>query len=496
MNNPKGIWIWVLEDIRSDYIAQLKKCKTNRVYLKVFDGRSKPMFWGFQCSNSIIQKFKDNNIEVFGWGYHYGTNDVSAQVKALQQALDCGLDGYVVDIEAEAEDTTTHPNIDELLATLKPLVPAGRFGYTSFGNPEFHPKVPWKVLDKHCDFAMPQIYFEQFTFGTNNEQEVQMCLQAHKNLGLTKEILPIWGSESSAVQPASRGELQGYLDRFPGSSIWRAPRANEEGEAWNLQYSSTAGAQRSGSATLPTLPVLTRVLKWGFKGKDVEALQAALNAQGFNAGEVDGDFGDDTKRAVVRYQQKSGLTVDGEVWTETWKALGGQTQPPNPVSGNLQKLANFAEEEAKKQLSWNGADSEAEKYLKPLRKPMQDIDQLGNAIVFFDWCGAFVYYCCKEVGIDVPAQPTGFWATLALVETWKFWGKQQGYWYRKGDQVPKRGDIIVFDWDGDGELNHIGIVRGYTPGADTINTSEGNKNNQSGNFTRSLSSVAGFIRIS
>ena len=95
----------------------------------------------------------------------------------------------------------------------------------------------------------------------------------------------------------------------------------------------------------------------------------------------------------------------------------------------------------------------------------------------------------------MPVQPSGFWATLALVESWKFWGTQQGFFYRKGDQVPKRGDIVVFDWDGDGELNHIGIVRGYTPGADTINTSEGNKKNQSGNFTRSLSSVAGFIRI-
>jgi cell wall-associated NlpC family hydrolase len=495
MANHRGVWIWVLKDIGSNYLNQLKNCRAKRVYLKVFDGRSQPMFWDFQCKKNIIQEFKDNDIQVFGWGYHYGTNDISEQVKAVQQALDCGLDGYVVDMEAEVEDPTTHADVDKLLAALKPLVPAGGFGYTSFGQPEFHPHVPWKILDKYCDLAMPQIFFEKFTFARSNEEEVQKCLQAHKNLGLTKEILPIWGSESDTAEPASRGELQGYLDRFPGSSIWRVPKVNERGEAWNLNYNTSGSGTSSGSTTLPTLPVLTRILKWGSKGKDVEALQTALNAQAFNAGEVDGDFGDDTEKAVRRFQQKAGLTVDGEVWTETWKALGGQTQSPQPTRGNLQKLADFAEDEANKQLSWTDATSEAEKYLNIFRKPMQDLGQIGSAKIFYDWCGAFVYYCCKEVGIDVPLQPTGFWATLALVDSWRFWGKQEGFWYGKGDRVPKRGDIVVFDWDGNGVLNHIGIVRGYTPGADTINTSEGNRQNNSGNFTRSLSSVAGFIRI-
>jgi len=495
MANAQGVWIWVLEDIREDYLEQLKTCRAKRVYLKVFDGRSKPMFWDFQCSKNIIDDFNKNEIQVYGWGYHYGTSDVANQVNAVQQALDCGLDGYVVDMEAEVEDAATHGSVDKLLAALRSVVPAGGLGYTSFGNPEFHPTIPWVILDKYCDLAMPQIYFEKFTFGRNNEDEVQQCLSAHEKFGLTSEILPIWGSESNTFQPASRAELQAYLDRFPGSSIWRVPKANERGDAWNLNYGASVLTSSSGSATLPTLPALSRVLKLGKIGKDVEDLQNALNAQGFNSGQVDGEFGNKTEKAVRRFQQKAGLTVDGEVWTETWKALGGQTQAPNPTSGNLQKLADFAEDEASKQLSWSNASSEAEKYLSVFRKPMQDLDQIGSAKVFYDWCGAFVYYCCKQVGIDMPVQPTGFWATLALVESWKFWSKQQGFFYLKGDQVSKRGDIVVFDWEGDGELNHIGIVRGYTPGADIINTSEGNKQNRSGNFTRSLSSVAGFIRI-
>lgn len=342
---------------------------------------------------------------------------------------------------------------------------------------------------------MPQIYFEKFTFGSTTEDEVKQCIQAHADLGLTTNILPIWGSESDTKEPASRGELQSFLDRFPGSSLWRVPNANERGEAWNLNYRITLTDTSSEGTTLPTLPVLTRILKRGKIGDDVSALQTALNAQKYNAGEVDGDFGDNTEKAVRLFQKKSGLTVDGEVWTETWKALGGRTTAPEPTRGILQKLGDFAEDEASKQLRWLNAESEAEKYLDIFREPMQDRGQIGSAKVFYDWCGAFVFYCCKEVGLSLSFAPDGFWATFALVESWKFWGRQQGFWFTKGAQVPRRGDIVVFDWDGDGELNHVGIVRGYTPGSDTINTSEGNRQNLSGNYTRSLADVAGFIRV-
>lgn len=495
-SHPHGAWIWVLSDIRSDYLNQLKACHVKRVYLKVFDGKSRPMFWSFQCSPAIIKQFQENGIEVYGWGYHYGTANVKDQVDAVQAALDCGLDGYVLDLEAEVENSSTHPHVEELLDQLKPLVPAGKLGYTSFGHPEFHPNVPWKMLDRYCDLALPQIYFEKFRFGATNADEVQACIQAHKNMGLTKPILPIWGSESDTANPASSGELQFYLNSFPGSSIWRVPTAGERGEAWKLDYADKPVQPLGSDRTDITLPTLTRILKRGSLGEDVEALQTALNALGFNAGEVDGDFGPQTEKAVRGFQQKAGLTIDGAVGPETWEALGGSATVISDSQGVLAKLADFAEAEAAKNLVWVDASSEAEKYLEIFREPMRILGQIGTAKVFYDWCGAFVFYCCRQVGIDVPIQPSGFWATMALVESWRYWAKKQGIWYAKGSTTPKRGDIVVFDWNDDGELNHVGIVRGYTPGSNLIRTSEGNRKNRSGNYERSMDDVAGFIRIS
>lgn len=488
-DRTRGVWIWKLSEIRSDYLDKLVERQVKRVYLKVFDGKFKgklqPTFWDWQCSAEIVQQFQSLGIQVYGWGYHYGTSDVDEQVAKVKLALACGLDGYILDLEEEVKDRSTHPNVEKLLLTLRPLVKEGTLGYTSFGHPGLHPNVPWQMLNRYCDIALPQIYFEKFTFKLTTSEEVKACLDAHKRLGLTKPILPIWGSESDTVNPAKAAELQDYLSNFPGSSIWRIPNVGERGEAWNLVYSDFE------------LPTLTRFLRLGSKGDDVKALQKVLNARGFNAGIVDGDFGPKTEAAVKAFQTEADITVDGEVGGETWTALGGKFDIPKPAEIRA-KLANFAVNEAAQNLYWDGPDSEAEKYLQPFREPMFKLGHIGREPVFYNWCAAFVAYCCREVGIAIPDQPEGFWATMALVESWKFWAKKNGYWYAKGSITPQRGDILVFEWkDGDPELDHIGIVRGYTSGSSKIQTSEGNHSdrNISGNFTQNMSAVAGFIRI-
>ncbi|BAZ13400.1 peptidoglycan-binding domain 1 protein [Calothrix sp. NIES-4071] len=199
-----------------------------------------------------------------------------------------------------------------------------------------------------------------------------------------------------------------------------------------------------------------------------------------------------SKEIINKFKQ-SGV----EVGPQTWTALGGKFNQTIP-SDILARLADFAEQEAARKLVWNGENSEAEKYLKPFRKPMFDLGHIGAEPVFYNWCAAFVTYCCRNVGIDIPVIPSGFWATMALVESWKFWAKNNGYWYSKGSITPKRGDILVFNWQrNNSQLDHIGIVRGYTPGSSKIQTSEGNHSDEniSGNFTQNMADVAGFIRI-
>ena len=65
------------------------------------------------------------------------------------------------------------------------------------------------------------------------------------------------------------------------------------------------------------------LLKKKCTGELVKRLQEILKAYGFNCGNIDGIFGDKTYNAVVAFQKSRGLTMDGIVGQNTWKALLG-----------------------------------------------------------------------------------------------------------------------------------------------------------------------------
>lgn len=74
--------------------------------------------------------------------------------------------------------------------------------------------------------------------------------------------------------------------------------------------------KRTATVTLP-------YLEYGDNGNSVKALQGALFAFGYVCGiaGIDGDFGKDTKTAVMKYQKSKGLDDDGVVGKDTWTKL-------------------------------------------------------------------------------------------------------------------------------------------------------------------------------
>jgi N-acetylmuramoyl-L-alanine amidase len=61
---------------------------------------------------------------------------------------------------------------------------------------------------------------------------------------------------------------------------------------------------------------------WGSTGPDVRVAQQKLHDWGYYKGNVDGVFLKLTYNAVVGFQKKNGLRVDGVVGPQTWAALG------------------------------------------------------------------------------------------------------------------------------------------------------------------------------
>ena len=105
------------------------------------------------------------------------------------------------------------------------------------------------------------------------------------------------------------------------------------------EYGSVETAVRSGSS-----------------GEVVKDVQQKLKNWGYYNGSVDGIFGSQTKDAVMLFQRRNGLKVDGVVGNETFKALGlmkyvgsssaGSSGNTDSVSSELMLLARAIHAEA------------------------------------------------------------------------------------------------------------------------------------------------------
>lgn len=88
------------------------------------------------------------------------------------------------------------------------------------------------------------------------------------------------------------------------------------------------------------------------------------------------------------------------------------------------------------------------------------------------WCACFVSWCADQCGyIDAGIMPKH-----AACQDGANWFKSHGQW-KPRDYVPSPGDIIYFDWNGDGHTEHVGIVERVENG--TVYTIEGNASNRS-----------------
>jgi hypothetical protein len=256
------------------------------------------------------------------------------------------------------------------------------------------------------------------------------------------------------------------------------------------------------------IPMLDHLLFQGARGADVITLQMRLRDRGHSPGEIDGQFGPKTRGAVLSFQREAGVVQDGVVGPVTWGKLwldGSVTRDAGETGGTVttmaepnlrQQILDIAGREAAKGRSHAPGNEIDRLVLDPLRPILMELGHLGRSHTdsFFNWCAAWVTYICREGGISIPDRFGDFYASVALVDAWRHMGRETGAWFRRDERTPRPGDIVTFNWDGDSDLDHIGIMKAFGPDL-TILTYEGNKGNREGEFTRSLTRVDGFLDL-
>lgn len=116
--------------------------------------------------------------------------------------------------------------------------------------------------------------------------------------------------------------------------VVHTPLSNKKWTYWGLvkgiDYMAAGKNETSAKEPIPdevTIPLSLNLtlstLRKGDKGNEVEFLQKTLMDKGEKLPKygADGDFGNETLKAVKSYQKKNGLVVDGIVGPKTWHSL-------------------------------------------------------------------------------------------------------------------------------------------------------------------------------
>lgn len=85
----------------------------------------------------------------------------------------------------------------------------------------------------------------------------------------------------------------------------------------------------------------------------------------------------------------------------------------------------------------------------------------------FPWCGTFVSWCYAAAGFPIKGggYSRGFAGCQYAVANVKKWGRII--------TEPKSGDVVFFDWEGDGKFDHTGLFAANLPNGN-FQTIEGN----------------------
>ena len=131
---------------------------------------------------------------------------------------------------------------------------------------------------------------------------------------------------------AELGYYAGGVDGLYGSTTTSAVKAFQranglsgDGQAGTQTQTKlySANAKYAASPVTTANPGQTRTLTVGMTGNDVYALQERLIELNYLSGVADGVFGTETQSALVAFQNRNGLTADGQAGASTLKKLSG-----------------------------------------------------------------------------------------------------------------------------------------------------------------------------
>lgn len=211
------------------------------------------------------------------------------------------------------------------------------------------------------------------------------------------------------------------------------------------------------------------------QGADVRHLQEALHTNKFDSNflgkaAIDGDFGPLTAQAVYRAEYWIGYAKPVQFCgTPLPKYLRGEMPLPLPMRDK--RKARIAHAASSKPLR-EKAFAEALTHVGVKESPPGSNMQMFGAWYGWNgvsWCAEFVSYCYAAAGSKQIVKRNR-WAYCPFIVN----AARAGQFGLTVTRDPKRGDIVLYDWAGDGISDHVGLFDEWVAKGTSFRSVEGN----------------------
>ncbi|MEN6481175.1 MAG: SH3 domain-containing protein [Anaerolineaceae bacterium] len=226
MISGKGFYIWKLDTIEIPSIPELvqtaKAGGFSHLIVKIADGSvSANISSRGDLAAQLVKEAHKVGIQVWGFQYLYCTFPEYEAVKAKKRVIETGVDGFVIDAEAELK--LAGPEAAKVYLTeLKKGWSGIPIALSSYRYPSFHREFPWKEFMSQVDLAMPQVYWA----GAHNPKaQLEQCLKEYRANWPKIPVIPTGAAYHEAGWQPAGGEITAFIEAvqkagLPGYNFW------------------------------------------------------------------------------------------------------------------------------------------------------------------------------------------------------------------------------------------------------------------------------------
>ncbi|MGD8759412.1 MAG: nuclear transport factor 2 family protein [Anaerolineales bacterium] len=234
----KGFYIWQIPHCeRGDpgaIAARAVAAGLSHVLIKIADGAEWRYNYNYDAGVDLVppvkQALTEAGIKVWGWHYVRGDDPLGEAQLAVQRTSALGMDGYVIDAEVQYKNLEKWDAASQYMQELRRGLPDIPMALSTYRYPYRHRYLPFSIFLEGCDYAMPQVYFEE---AHNPEEQLEMCIGQYQDLTPARPVIPTAPTYATSVWRPTADEITRFFTKARDMGLTAA-------NAWSWDYSRQA----------------------------------------------------------------------------------------------------------------------------------------------------------------------------------------------------------------------------------------------------------------